>query len=89
MIISRTLFFLDINMPALSGLEVAKIIQPLGKSFIFTTAHSDFAIQSYELQALDYLLKPFSFERFLTALNRAFQEIVRKKRRGDQCFYKR
>lgn len=82
------LIFLDINMPALSGLEVAKIIQPLGKSFIFTTAHSDFAIQSYELQALDYLLKPFSFERFLTALNRAFQEIVRKKGEETSLFIK-
>lgn len=82
------LIFLDINMPGLSGVEVAKIIQPLGKSFIFTTAYSDYAIQSYELQALDYLLKPFSFERFMTALNRAFQEIVRKKGEETSVFIK-
>lgn len=82
------LIFLDINMPGLTGVEVAKIIQPLGKSFIFTTAYSEYAIQGYELHALDYLLKPFSFERFLTALNRAFQEIIRKKGEETSVFIK-
>ena len=82
------LILLDINMPGMKGTEMAKIIQPLGKSFIFTTAHSQYAIQGYELQALDYLLKPFSFERFLTALNRAFQEIVRKKGGETSVFIK-
>ncbi len=82
------LIFLDINMPGIKGTEIAKIIQPLGKSFIFTTAHSEFAIQGYELQALDYLLKPFSFERLLTSLNRAFQEIIRKKGEEKSVFIK-
>ncbi len=82
------LIFLDINMPGIKGTEIAKIIQPLGKSFIFTTAHSEYAIQGYELQALDYLLKPFSFERLLTALNRAFQEIIRKKGEERSIFIK-
>ncbi|WP_228527679.1 LytR/AlgR family response regulator transcription factor [Pararhodonellum marinum] len=82
------LIFLDINMPGLKGTELAKIIQPLGKSFIFTTAYSEFALQGYELQALDYLLKPFGFERFLTASNRAFQEIVKKKGEENSVFFK-
>lgn len=82
------LIFLDINMPGIKGTEIAKIIQPLGKSFIFTTAHSEYAIQGYELQALDYLLKPFSFERMLTALNKAFQEIIRKKGEEKSIFIK-
>ncbi|MGY6547233.1 LytR/AlgR family response regulator transcription factor [Arthrospiribacter ruber] len=82
------LVFLDINMPGMKGTELAKIIQPFGKSFIFTTAYSEFALQGYELQALDYLLKPFSFERFLTSLNRAYQEIVRKKGEETSVFFK-
>jgi two-component system, LytTR family, response regulator len=82
------LIFLDINMPGLKGTELAKIIQPLGKSFVFTTAHSEFALQGYELQALDYLLKPFGFERFLSAANRAFQEIVKKKGEETSVFFK-
>ncbi|TVP51178.1 MAG: DNA-binding response regulator [Mongoliibacter sp.] len=82
------LIFLDINMPGMKGTELAKIIQPLGKSFIFTTAHSEFALQGYELQAMDYLLKPFGFDRFLTAINRAFQEILRKKGEETSVFFK-
>lgn len=82
------LIFLDINMPGLKGNELAKIIQPLGKSLIFTTAHSEFAIQGYELHALDYLLKPFGFERFLTAANRAFQEILKRKGEETSVFFK-
>ncbi|MBT0809688.1 response regulator transcription factor [Litoribacter ruber] len=82
------LIFLDIHMPQINGIELAKVIQPLGKSFIFTTAYREYALDSYELQALDYLLKPFSFERFLTALNRAYQEIIRKKGEETSIFIK-
>lgn len=82
------LIFLDINMPGILGTEMAQIMQPLGKAFIFTTAHSEYAVQGYELQALDYLLKPFSFERLLTALNRAFQEIILKKGEETSIFIK-
>src|SRR4051812_21400307 len=54
--------FLDINMPNLSGLQLVKILQP-EQAVIFTTAYSEYAVESYELNATDYLLKPFSFER--------------------------
>ncbi len=64
------LIFLDINMPDIDGIELMKHLKnkPL---IIFTTAHSEYAVRSYELEAVDYLLKPFDFSRFLTAVNKA------------------
>ena len=58
------LIFLDINMPKLSGIEFLKMLKnpPL---VIFTTANSEYAMEGYELNVLDYLVKPFSFARFL------------------------
>lgn len=66
------LLFLDINMPDLSGIQLLKSLTkaPL---IIFTTAYSKYAIESYELNAVDYLLKPFELERFLKAVNKAQQ----------------
>lgn len=61
------LVFMDIQMPDLTGLQLSKIIK--GKTnIIFTTAYPQFAIQSYEVAAIDYLLKPFEFERFYEAV---------------------
>ena len=64
------LIFLDIHMPHLSGLDMMKLIPPRCK-VILTTAYSEFAVKGFELQALDYLLKPISFERFFLAAQRA------------------
>ena len=57
------LIFLDINMPKLSGISFLKTLKepPL---IIFTTAYSEYALEGFELNAIDYLKKPFSFERF-------------------------
>lgn len=63
------LMFLDIQMPKLMGTELVKTL-PYHPKAIFTTAHKDFAIEAFELDAIDYLLKPFSFERFLKAVNK-------------------
>lgn len=65
------LIFLDIQMPNLSGLEMAKMIQGRKMKVVFTTAYSEFAVEGFEQEALDYLLKPISFERFLKAAQRA------------------
>ncbi len=65
---------MDIEMPQLSGIEFVKMLQTPPK-IIFTTAYSDYAIEGFELDATDYLLKPISFERFLKAINRATEEI--------------
>ena len=61
-------------MPNLSGLQLLKIQQPK-QPVIFTTAYSEYAVESYELNAVDYLLKPFSFERFTKAIYKAIDTI--------------
>lgn len=63
------LLFLDINMPQLSGISFYKSLQNPPK-VIFTTAYSEYALEGYELEAVDYLLKPFSFERFVKAVSK-------------------
>jgi two-component system, LytTR family, response regulator LytT len=70
------LIFLDIQMPDLTGMELARVIE--GKKtlkkpkLIFTTAYNQFAIDGYKVDALDYLLKPFSYEDFLKAATKAY-----------------
>lgn len=66
------LVFLDINMPEISGISFAKSINSNIK-IIFTTAYRDYAVEGFELQAVDYLLKPVSFERLLKAVNNYFE----------------
>ena len=68
------ILFLDINMPGLSGISFARslTVSPL---IIFTTAYPNYAVEGFELNALDYLVKPYSFERFLKAVNRALERL--------------
>ena len=63
------LLFLDINMPTVNGLSFYKAI-PQKIPVIFTTAYSEYAVESYEVNAIDYLLKPFSLSRFQQAINK-------------------
>lgn len=63
------LLFLDIAMPQLSGLELAELLTPR-PAIIFTTAHREYAVEGFELQALDYLLKPVSLARLVQAVDR-------------------
>ncbi|MET0466371.1 MAG: LytTR family DNA-binding domain-containing protein [Chitinophagaceae bacterium] len=67
------LVFLDINMPDISGVQFVKTI-PVPPMIIFTTAYSEHAVEGFELNAIDYLLKPFSLSRFLTACNKAYAQ---------------
>jgi DNA-binding LytR/AlgR family response regulator len=66
---SIDLLFLDIQMPQLLGTDLIRTLKKPPR-VIFTTAHRKFAIEGYELDAVDYLLKPISFERFLKAVNK-------------------
>lgn len=68
---SIDLIFLDINMPEVSGLSFARTIQNKTK-VIFTTAYREYAVDGFDLQAVDYLLKPISFDRFLKAIHRYY-----------------
>jgi len=63
------LIFLDINMPEISGLLFAKAIHDTS-NIIFTTAYRDYAVEGFELQAVDYLLKPISLERLIKAIHK-------------------
>ena len=63
------LLFLDINMPKMNGIEWLKSLEHAPK-VIFTTAYPEYAVEGFDLNALDYLLKPFSFERFLRSINK-------------------
>jgi len=67
------MIFLDIKMPQLSGTEFVRSLRNVPK-IIFTTAHKEFAYEGFELDVIDYLLKPIRFDRFLRAVNKAFPQ---------------
>ena len=64
------LIFLDINMPAISGIEFIKLV-PKDTMVIITTAYSEYAVEGFNLNAIDFLLKPFDFNRFSSAIDKA------------------
>src|ERR1700754_1435130 len=77
------LIFLDINMPDINGMQ---LIQTLATKpmVIFTTAYSTYAVESYSLNAIDYLLKPITFDRFLAGVNKATGLLPLKKGNGTK-----
>ena len=74
---SVDMIFLDIKMPQLSGTEFVRSLRNVPK-IIFTTAHKEFAHEGFELDVIDYLLKPIRFDRFLRAVNKAFPQKLRE-----------
>jgi DNA-binding LytR/AlgR family response regulator len=83
------LLFLDINMPSISGLEVFKKIKhPI--MVIFTTAHGEYAVEGFNLNAIDFLLKPFSLDRFQQAVKKAYdhyQYVINNAPAAEQFIY--
>jgi len=77
------LLFLDVQMPRLNGFDVLEAIAPeVMPLVIFTTAHDEHAIRAFEVNALDYLLKPFKQARFKTALQRAREQLAARRTAG-------
>lgn len=70
------LIFTDIQMPNLSGMEFSKMIVDKGIKIIFTTAFEEFALESYKVNAIDYLIKPISYSEFFSAANKAKQHLL-------------
>ncbi|MBN2524115.1 MAG: response regulator transcription factor [Bacteroidales bacterium] len=77
------LIFLDIQMPNITGLEFIKAIDK-PPMIIFTTAYSNYALDGFELNAIDYLVKPFAFERFFRAVNKAYEMFYLRKNKNIQ-----
>ncbi|HKR07094.1 MAG TPA: LytTR family DNA-binding domain-containing protein [Bacteroidia bacterium] len=83
------LLFIDIQMPSLSGIEFINLL-PRKMMFIFTTAHGQYAVDGFNLNAIDFLKKPFSYQRFLQALNKAhdyFKLILQKETADIQYIF--
>lgn len=76
------LMFLDIQMPDLTGIELLQTL-PQKPVVIFTTAYAEYALEGYQLDVTDYLLKPFSFNRFVQGVNKATQQIQLKNASAD------
>ncbi len=79
-VLQPQLVFLDIQMPDLNGLELSRMV-PAGTRIIFTTAFKQYAFESYEVSAIDYLLKPIRYQKFLEAATKAQQWFAREEAR--------
>jgi DNA-binding LytR/AlgR family response regulator len=77
------LLFLDIEMPQLTGFDLLKSI-PRRPQVVITTAYRDYAVEGFEWQVLDYLVKPFSFQRFLQTMEKAMRTMQQPEDSGDK-----
>jgi two-component system, LytTR family, response regulator len=81
------LVFLDINMPDITGLDFSQLL-PSSTGVIFTTAYSEYAANAFSLNAIDYLVKPFNFERFMKACQKAENTLDTDKLQSPYLFVK-
>jgi two-component system, LytTR family, response regulator len=82
---SPDLLFLDIQMPEVNGLDLARTIQSNGTpAVVFVTAYDEYALRAFEVHALDFLLKPFSAERFRSALGHAREHVSQRRKIGNK-----
>ncbi|WP_299888277.1 LytTR family DNA-binding domain-containing protein [uncultured Lacinutrix sp.] len=82
-----SVIFLDINMPGISGVEVAAQLKTTNSLIIFSTAYDEYALKAFELEAFDYLLKPYEDDRFFEVLQRAKNEVeIRQQAEFSQKF---
>lgn len=80
------LILLDINMPHISGISLSKML-PENVKVIFTTAYSEYAVESYEIQAVDYLVKPISLERFTKSISRVLSSKIQPAETENQLIF--
>ena len=80
------LLFLDIDMPALKGTELYRSLKQKTMA-IFTTAYSEYAVEGFNLNAIDYLLKPFTYERFMQAVSKAgeYYNYIHKQQKSKEA----
>jgi len=81
------LVFMDIQMPEMTGIELIKILRQHRPEIIITTAYSEHALEGYELDISDFLLKPIRFDRFLKAVNKVKRQIVPSERQPSIYFW--
>jgi two-component system, LytTR family, response regulator len=79
------LIFLDIRMKRLSGIKFLEAL-PVRPHVIITSAYDEYALKGYELDVIDYLLKPFSFERFLKSTEKAYKSLIKRKTKIDDDY---
>ena len=80
------LLFLDIQMPEVTGIDLARTIQTHGEpAVVFVTAYDQYALRAFEVHALDYLLKPFSSDRFRAALGHAREHLAKRRATGEDA----
>lgn len=70
------IIFMDVDMPMISGIELSKAVRHKTSKLIFTTSHSKYAYEAFEINASAYLLKPYTFARFAETINRLFPQII-------------
>ncbi|MDE6318050.1 MAG: LytTR family DNA-binding domain-containing protein [Muribaculaceae bacterium] len=82
------LMFLDINMPDMSGMELARSLTPEQPLVIFTTAYSEYAVEGFKVEAVDYLTKPVGCDEFTASVERARRRLGRAERRDEAIYVK-